>query len=144
MFQMLGTALSVVSSIQEGRAKQEEAEFNRYQLQLKARQTKIEAAQRSNQRIADFNSARNNNEAFFAFLNRDPSDKSLKSFMAKQKDIAYKDANQITSQGFMEASQTLMAGKMETVKGQNALRAGYLGAASSVVSGIYRHQQTKV
>lgn len=144
MFQMLGTALSVVSSIQEGKARQEEAEFNRYQMQLKARQTKIEASQRASQRIADFNSAQNNNEAFFAFLNRDPSDQSLKSFMSKQKDVAYKDAAQITSQGFMEASQTLMAGKMEAVKGQNALRAGYLGAASSVVSGIYRYQQTKV
>lgn len=140
---MLGTALLAVSSIQEGRAIQQEAEFNRYQLQLKARQTKIEAAQRSNQRIADFNSAQNNNEAFFAFLGRDSSDRSVKAFMAKQKDIAYKDANQITSQGFMEASQALMAGNMETVKGQNALRAGYLGAASSVVSGIYRYQKTK-
>jgi len=142
--QMAGTLLSAVSSIGEARARAEEARFNRYQKQLEARQTKIEAEQKSNQRLRELNSAESTNMAFMAFLNRDPNDRSLKAFMDRQKDIAYKDANEIQSMGMLKASQQILSANMEATKAKNAMQAGYLGAASSIVSGLYRYQQVKV
>ena len=47
MFQGIGTFLSVASSIAEGQAKANEAAYDRYQMQLNARQTKIEAFQKA-------------------------------------------------------------------------------------------------
>ena len=70
MFQFLGTAFSAVSAISEGRAKANEAAYDKYQMQLNARQTKIEAFQKSNARLRDFQQAESNNLAYFAFLNR--------------------------------------------------------------------------
>jgi hypothetical protein len=134
--QMAGTLLSAVSSIGEARARAEEARFNRYQKQLEARQT--------NQRLRELNSAESTNMAFMAFLNRDPNDRSLKAFMDRQKDIAYKDANEIQSMGMLKASQQILSANMEATKAKNAMQAGYLGAASSIVSGLYRYQQVKV
>jgi len=144
MFQAIGTALSVISSIQEGRAKANEAAYDKYQMQLNARQTKIEAFQKSNARLRDFQQAEANNLAYFAFLNRDPSDRSLRNFMTAQEDIATKDAAQITSSGVIKASQQIQEANMAQARGRNALMAGYLGAGSAIVGGFYRSQQTKI
>jgi len=141
--QIAGTLLSAASAIQGGKAAAQEAAFNRYQLQLQARQTKIEATQRSNQRLRELASAQSSNLAFMGLLNRDPNDRSLKAFMDRQKEIAYKDSDEIQSMGMMKASQQIMSANMQAVKAKNALQAGYLGAASSIVSGLYRYQQIK-
>ena len=144
MFQGIGTFLSVASSIAEGQAKANEAAYDTYQMQLNARQTKIEAFQKSNARLRDFQQAQSHNLAFFAFLNRDPSDRSLKGFMSAQEEIATKDAAQISSTGFMKASQQLQEADMARARGRNAMLAGYLGAGSAIASGFYQNQQTKI
>tara|TARA_R110000744_G_scaffold66816_7_gene136509 strand:+ start:1091 stop:1525 length:435 start_codon:yes stop_codon:yes gene_type:complete len=143
MFQFLGTAFSVVSAISEGRAKANEAAYDKYQMQLNARQTKIEAFQKSNARLRDFQQAESNNLAYFAFLNRDPNDRSLKNFMTSQEEIATKDAAQISSTGMMKASQQIQEANMAQARGRNAMIAGYLGAGSAIVGGFYRSKQTK-
>ena len=144
MFQFLGTAFSVVSAISEGRAKANEAAYDKYQMQLNARQTKIEAFQKSNARLRDFQQAESNNLAYFAFLNRDPNDRSLKNFMTSQEEIATKDAAQISSTGMMKASQQIQEANMAQARGRNAMIAGYLGAGSAIVGGFYRSKQTKI
>tara|TARA_R110000751_G_scaffold22501_1_gene63406 strand:+ start:332 stop:766 length:435 start_codon:yes stop_codon:yes gene_type:complete len=143
MFQFLGTAFSAVSAISEGRAKANEAAYDKYQMQLNARQTKIEAFQKSNARLRDFQQAESNNLAYFAFLNRDPNDRSLKNFMTSQEEIATKDAAQISSTGMMKASQQIQEANMAQARGRNAMIAGYLGAGSAIVGGFYRSKQTK-
>ena len=135
MFQFLGTAFSAVSAISEGRAKANEAAYDKYQMQLNARQTKIEAFQKSNARLRDFQQAESNNLAYFAFLNRDPNDRSLKNFMTSQE--------QISSTGMMKASQQIQEANMAQARGRNAMIAGYLGAGSAIVGGFYRSKQTK-
>ena len=45
--QTIGTVLGVFSAIQSGRAKKAEAEFNRKQLEFKAKMQKLEATEKS-------------------------------------------------------------------------------------------------
>ena len=112
-------------------------------IKCSSRQTKIEAFQKSNARLRDFQQAESNNLAYFAFLNRDPNDRSLKNFMTSQEEIATKDAAQISSTGMMKASQQIQEANMAQARGRNAMIAGYLGAGSAIVGGFYRSKQTK-
>ena len=137
--QVAATGLSVYSKIQEGRAARRQAQFNREQYEFSAKQQELEALEQSNIRIREFNSAQSANRAFAAFSNRDPSDRSLKAFMDRQKEIAYSDVSAIESQALIEASQKRRLADMEGQKARSAIRQSYLGAASAIASGLYRY-----
>lgn len=141
--QMAMTGLSVVSSLQQGRAARKQAAFNQAQYEQSSRQTEIEALQRSNIRLRQLETAESSNIAFQAFLGRDPSDRSMKAFMDRQKEIAYSDVESIASQGMMEASQKKSMASMEASKGRSALTQGYLGAGSAIASGFWRYEMYK-
>lgn len=142
--QAFGTGLSVLSAIQEGKAKQREAEFNRQQLEQDAKQREIEGMQTANARIKDFDAASANNLAFFAFLNRDASDRSVKAFMDAQRATAYEDAAIMKNQSQLEASQQRLRGDVEASRGQAASQASFVRATSSIVSGLGRYETYKV
>ena len=104
--QTIGTVLSVVSAIQSGRARRAEAEFNRKQLEFKAKMQKLEATEKANLRLRDFDSAQASNLAFAAFIGRDPGDRSMKAFLDRQEEIAYQDVQALESGALIESSQT--------------------------------------
>ena len=141
--QAIGTTLSVFSSIQSGRAKRSEAEFNRTQLEFKAKMQKVEAAEKANLRLRDFDSAQASNRAFAAFIGRDPGDRSMKAFMDRQKEIAYQDAEALESGALIEASQTRRMAAMEGVRGRNAIVESYFNAGSAITTGLYRYHVYK-
>ena len=142
--QMIGTGLSVVSSLGAGKAGADEAAFNRYQYELDAQAKKIEGRQKANLRLRDLASANSSNTALFSFMNRDVSDRSYRAFMEAQKRIAYEDVESIGSNALRESAKSDALGGMEAAKGKASLVAGYTGAASAVVSGLYRYEQYKV
>ena len=141
--QVAATGLSVYSKIQEGRAARRQAQFNRAQYEFSAKQQELEALERSNIRLREFNSAQSANRAFAAFSNRDPSDRSLKAFMDRQKEIAYSDVSAIESQALIEASQKRTLAGMESQKARSALTQSFLGAGSAIASGLYRYELYK-
>jgi hypothetical protein len=141
--QTIGTTLSIFSSIQSGRAKRSEAEFNRKQLEFKAKMQKVEAAEKANLRLRDFDSAQASNRAFAAFIGRDPGDRSMKAFMDRQKEIAYQDAEALESGALIEASQTRRMAAMEGVRGRNAIVESYFNAGSAITTGLYRYHVYK-
>jgi len=141
--QLAMTGLSAISSIQQGRAARKQAAFNQAQYEQSARQTEIEALERANVRLRQFETATSSNIAFQAFLGRDPSDRSMKAFMDRQKEIAYSDVQSIGSQGMMQASQQRSMAGMEASKGRAALMQGYLGAGSAIASGFWRYEMYK-
>lgn len=141
--QAIGTTLSVFSSIQSGRIKRSEAEFNRKQLEFKAKMQKVEAAEKANLRLRDFDSAQASNRAFAAFIGRDPGDRSMKAFMDRQKEIAYQDAEALESGALIEASQTRRMAAMEGDRGRNAIVESYFNAGSAITTGLYRYHVYK-
>jgi len=137
--QIAATGLSMLSSLQQGKALKREAAFNRDQYKQQAMQQEIAGLERANIRTQQYRTAESANQSFQAFLNRDTSDMSLRSFMNRQKEIAFSDISAIESGALQEASQSRTLGQMESFKGQTAIRTSYLNAASSLASGIYRY-----
>ena len=137
--QIAATGLSMLSSLQQGKAIKREAAFNRDQYKQQAMQQEIAGLERANIRTQQYRTAESANQSFQAFLNRDTSDMSLRSFMNRQKEIAFSDISAIESGALQEASQSRTLGQMESFKGQTAIRTSYLNAASSLASGIYRY-----
>lgn len=142
--QAIGTGLSIYSAIQEGKAKQQEAAFNRQQLEQQAKQEEIAGRDAINSRLRDYDRAEANNLAFFAFLNRDMSDRSLKAFLEAEKQVAFEDVKAIDRGATASASQSRIAGKMETTRGANAVRASLFQAGERGLSGLQRYEQYKV
>lgn len=137
--QAIGTGLSIVSTIAGGRAAKQEAAFNRAQLEFQSKMQKTQAAATANQRLRDFDTAQSQNNAFFAILNRDPSDRSLKAFMERQKEIAYSDVAAIESQGLIESSQTMRLAALQGIRGSNAIVTSFMNAGSALTTGLYRY-----
>ena len=141
--QAIGTGLSVVSALQSGRAAKRQAQIEQEQRRFQAKLTKNEAAAAANQRLREFDSAQSSNIAFAAFMNRDPSDRSMKAFMDRQKEVAYTDAEMIESTGLIKATQQRMLADAAGVRGRNALIGSYLDAGSAVTSGLWRYEVYK-
>lgn len=142
--QAIGTGLSVVSALQSGRAARNQAAFEQQQLAFKAKQDEIVSLERINIRNAQFAANESvNRSAFFSGLGRDPSDRSVKAFLAKQKDMASKDVGTIESQTFIEASQTRLASAAAGARGRAAYYSSLLGAGSAVASGLFRYEEYK-
>lgn len=142
--QILGTGLKVAGTFQQARGIQEQTAFDIYQLQLKTKQDLLNAEQQQIQRIAELDANEKINRAvFFSGLNRDPSDRSLKAFFAKQREIASKDVNAINNQTTMMASQAKLQETALQRQSKSAYQAALLGAGSAVTSGYMRYQEYK-
>jgi hypothetical protein len=142
--QILGTGLQVAGTFQQARGVQEQTAFDIYQLQLKTKQDLLNAEQQQIQRIAELDANEKINRAvFFSGLNRDPSDRSLKAFFAKQREIASKDVNAINNQTSMMASQAKLQETALQRQSKSAYQAALLGAGSAVTSGYMRYQEYK-
>jgi hypothetical protein len=142
--QILGTGLQVAGAFQQARGVQEQTAFDIYQLQLKTKQDLLNAEQQQIQRIAELDANEKINRAvFFSGLNRDPSDRSLKAFFAKQREIASKDVNAINNQTTMMASQAKLQETALQRQSKSAYQAALLGAGSAVTSGYMRYQEYK-
>lgn len=141
--QTVGTVLSVVSALNQGRAAKREAEFNRQQLEFKAKMQKLEAQEKANLRLRDLDSAQASNRAFAAFIGRDPGDRSMKAFLDRQEEIAYQDVAALESGALIEASQTRRLAAMEGVRGRNAIVQSYFNAGTAITTGLYRYHMYK-
>lgn len=142
--QILGTGLKVAGAFQQARGVQEQTAFDIYQLQLKTKQDLLNAEQQQIQRISELDANEKINRAvFFSGLNRDPSDRSLKAFFAKQREIASKDVNAINNQTSMMASQAKLQETALQRQSKSAYQAALLGAGSAVTSGYMRYQEYK-
>lgn len=141
--QAIGTAITVASSIQQGKTARRQAQFERDQQIFASKMSKIEAAAQANQRLKEFDSAQAANRAFAAFINRDPNDRSLRAFMERQKEIAYSDAEAIESTGIIRASQQKQLAQAAGQRAKNALVGSYLNAGSAIMSGLWRYETVK-
>ena len=140
--QLLGTGLSVYSSIKEGQAIQDQAAYDNYQLSLQKKQDEIVGRQKMNQRNYEFSYNESVNRAtFFSGMNRDVSDRSVKAFLDKQKKLAQEDVNAIASQTTVAGRQVSMQMSANKLRAAQAKQSAIIGATSAVASGLYRYEQ---
>lgn len=143
--QAVGTGLKIVSALKGGDAVGDQAAFDSYQTQLKINQEQIVARQKMNLRNAQFAANESmNRAAFYSGLNRDPSDRSVRAFMKKQREIAGTDVQQIQGQTIMTVSQLQVGQRARSVQASQAKQAALLGASSAAASGLFMYEQYRV
>lgn len=141
--QLFGSAISAFSAIQQGKAAKTQAYAEAQQYKAERQMNELQTQQRHNDRLASYNSALATNEAWFAFAGRDASDRSVRAFLDRQKEIAYTDLSRSATQGFMESEKLRYQSDLSILRGRNAYRAGMMSAASSITSGLFKYQQIK-
>ena len=138
--QAIGTGLKIVGALQGAKAQQQQAAFDLQQLELKKQQDQLIALQRQNLRNAEFDSAEATNRAtFFGGLGRDTSDRSVKAFLEKQREIASEDIEAIQLQTTIGDRQIGIQQRVISMRSKSAYQSALLGASTAIASGLYRY-----
>ena len=142
---LAGSALlGAYATVQSGKAAQSAANAEALQFEQEKRQNEIIAAQRHVDRLNQYDSARATNEAFFAFLGRASSDRSVKAFMDKQREVAYTDVARSDAQGYAEGVQLATQAQVTRMRGANAARSANIAALTTLSSGLYQYKTVKI
>ena len=142
---MLGsTAISVFGQLSAGQAAKEASELNAFGIETEAELGKAQAMQMAQARMDEYESASSANLASFAAAGRDiGSDRSVKAFMDKQKEIIGKDIGRMGTQSQMELMKGRQQAAAERTAGRAAKTASLFSAASTATSGLYKYQMAK-
>jgi len=140
---LLGTGISAFAAIQQGNAARADAQRQAAMYEQERRINELETVQRHNDRLNQYDAALSTNTAWFAFLGRDASDRSVRAFLDKQKEVAYTDVTRSDLQGFMEGQKLRTQADLAISRGRAAQRASQLSALSTIASGLFRYQQIK-
>ena len=143
-FAVLGlSALSAYSTIQSGKAAQQAANAEAMQFEQERKQNEIIAMQRHVDRLNQYDAARANNLAWFSFAGRDVTDRSVKAFMDKQREVAFTDVNRSDAQGYADSSQLAMQANVTRMRGAMARRSANIQALTTIASGLYQYNTVK-
>lgn len=142
--QVIGTGLKIFGAMQQAKAAKQQAAYDAANLEYQKVQEELAALQRMNLRNAEFNSNEATNRAtLFSGLNRDPSDRSLKAFFAKQREIYQDDIGAIEGQTQSRMAQIDLQKQVSLARGRSAYQAALLGAGTALTSGLFRYEQIK-
>jgi len=142
---MLGsTAISVFGHLLGGQSAKEAADLDAFNIETDRELGKAQALQMAQARMDEYESASSANLASFAAAGRDiGSDRSVKAFMEKQKEIVGKDIGRIGTQSQMELMKGRQQAAAERTAGRAAKTASLFSAASTATSGLYKYQMAK-
>ena len=138
------TAISVFGQLSAGQAAKEASELNAFGIETEAELGKAQAMQMAQARMDEYESASSANLASFAAAGRDiGSDRSVKAFMDKQKEIIGKDIGRMGTQSQMELMKGRQQAAAERTAGRAAKTASLFAAAETATSGLYKYQTAK-
>lgn len=138
--QIVGMGLKFASAMDAKRAAQDKAAYDQYQQKLQLNQNKIEAREKANIRLAQYETAQASNRAFFSFVNRDVgSDNSLKAFFEKQKDIVGQDVGAVQSMAAMQQGQIRSRIGMIGFEGDVKARSYAMQGLTGLATGLYKY-----
>lgn len=142
---LAGTAVSVLGTVMAGKAQQEEARLNAFQMQTQKKQNKTAALQQARARREEYDLATSANLAAFAAQGRDISaDRSVEAFLRKQEEIADQDVLRIDQQAQLENSRLTLAAMTERRSGRNALYSSLFSAVGTMAEAGYQYQKVKI
>ena len=144
MLQAIGTGLSIFGSLQQGRQAKRQAAFEQQQLRIQMEQEKLATLQRMNDRNEELLANEKINRAFvFAKLGRDPSDRSFRAFMEKNRAIASEDVDRLQTQHVQTMGRLGTEIQASRMAAKNAKTGALLGASSAALSGLFRYYDYK-
>jgi hypothetical protein len=138
IFQLAGTFLSAKASIEAGKAREDAARMEAFNAITEREQGEVLALQQAANRRYQYDLATEANVSMFYASGRDVgSDRSVESFLAKQKEIAATDLSRIDYQRQAEASAKTREAMALRRSGKNARRASLYQAAGTVAYGLH-------
>ena len=140
---LVSSGISAFAAIQQGNAARADAQRQAALYKQEQRVNELETLQRHNDRLNSYDAAVSTNNAWFASLGRDASDRSVRAFLDKQRDVAYTDVTRSDLQGAMEGRKLQLQADLSLARGRAAQRASQLSALSSLTSGLFQYQQIK-
>lgn len=141
---LTSTAIQSVGSVLGGIGAKKEAELNAYRMKTDMILGEVRTSQMARQRLDEYRQATSANIAAFSAAGRDiGSDRSVKAFLDKQREVAMTDVDRIGTQAELERLQSRQAMATERRRGRAALATSLISAASSAGEGLYRAQDIK-
>lgn len=144
-FTIIGLLMSGVSAagqIQAGQATLTESQINAKNLQNQKEMNKVVAKQNMIARIDQYKENTSQNIAQFG-IGSGRADRSVEAFMRAQKEKVGQDIRTIQTQGFLQEQADKAAVAAERARGKAEYTAAKIGAASTLLGGIYQYGQTK-
>ena len=138
------TILQSVGAVVGGIGAKKEAELTAYRMKTDMILGEVRTSQMARQRLDQDRQATSANIAAFSAAGRDiGSDRSVKAFLDKQREVAMTDVGRIGTQAELERLQSQQAMATERRRGRTALATSLISAASSMGEGLYRAQDIK-
>lgn len=139
------TGLSVLGSFGAAKTAKLEAGVNVANMEAQKAVSEAEARQRSADRMEMYNSNLSANIAQFAAQGRDVgSDRSVKAFLERQKEIAGQDIGRSAFMGGIESMRRSSEAYAEQARGAGQARAYTMQAFTTAASGLQRYYETKI
>tara|TARA_R110000803_G_scaffold6908_12_gene22319 strand:+ start:450 stop:899 length:450 start_codon:yes stop_codon:yes gene_type:complete len=142
--QVMSTGLAISSALSKGNAEATAYEMDAREQENRIANEKIIAQQRHNDRVDEFSSSQKVNEAYFAFLGRDVSDRSFIAFEKKNKETAYSDLRRSNFQSLIEIGQMRSQAEQDRFSGRMARKRSRTEAMMAAVSGFSNISKTSV
>lgn len=141
---LIFSAIGAMGQIAAGKAEQQEAELNRFNIQTDKKFNGVAADQAANARKQEFDSAMESNIAALYATGRDVgSSMSIKAFLEKQKETAFEDIGRIQTQSHWADISSDMQALAEGRRGRNARTASLYRATATIGQGISDYQRSK-
>jgi hypothetical protein len=146
LFTILSVASAAVGAagqLQAGRAAKSASELNAYNIKTENIQNQVLAEQQAAARIEDYQLATSANIATFGITRDVGSDKSVKAFLDRQKEVVGRDIGRIAQQKEMERIGSVLAAASERTRGKQAMTASIYSAVGTIANAGLKYYQTK-
>ena len=138
------TAFSAFGQIMAGNSARKTAELDAFNIETEREFGKAQAMENRNSRMAEYNFNKSGNIATFSAAGRDiGSDRSVRAFMEKQKEIVGKDLKTSSRMQTMQSAKATAQAGAVRAEGRAAQQSAMLGALTTVASGASQYYNVK-
>ena len=139
LFGLLGSVVSFAGQMKAAQAAEQQSQIDAANLENQLEMNKVVAKQNMVARIDQYKENTSQNIAQFSGR----TDKSVEAFMKAQKEAVGKDLRTIQTQGFLQEKADKAAVSAERARGKAEATAARIGAASTLLGGIYQYGRTR-
>lgn len=143
---MLGSSLiSAGGSLLGGIGAKKSAELDAYNIETQRILSEAEAKARSNQRMEEYRSNLSANIASFSAAGRDiGSDRSVKAFLDRQREIAFTDVSRSEFMSEQESARLRAQAAATRAEGRAQMASAAIGAFTTIAGGLYDYNQIRI
>jgi hypothetical protein len=143
---LASTIVSAGGEFLAGIGAKQSADLNAYNIETQRILSEAEARARSNARMEEYRSNLSSNIASFAAAGRDigGTDRSVKAFLEKQRDVAFSDVSRSEFMGDLEAKKLTAQAASVRREGRARAIAGSINAFTTLAGGLTDYQNIRI